>query len=81
MCKQGWFLLGRSHLHPAVKRECISDSGTSHNSSLGLHRLRSRTAKRPILFTKSIKSDGCTGIIRQSLGPDESGGFKLQTVS
>ena len=53
----------RHHLCPAGKRECISDSGTLHirNSSPSLNQLRSRTAKRPTLFTKSIKSNCCTG--------------------
>ena len=33
-----------------------------------------------VRFTKSVKSDCCTRIIRQPLGVDESRTFKLQTV-
>ena len=69
------------HLYPVDKRECTSDFGTSLNSSPSIDRVRSRTAKRLTLFTKSVKLDCCTRIIRQPLGLDESIGFKLQTVS
>lgn len=71
----------RRYLHPEDRRECTSDSGISRNSSPSPDRLRSRTANRPTLFTRSVKSDCCTRITRQPLGPDGSRGFKLQTVS
>ena len=45
----------RHHLHPADKRECISDSGALCNSSPSIDWLRNRIAKRPTLFTKSTR--------------------------
>lgn len=71
----------RRHLYPEDKRECASDSGISRNSSPSPDRQRARTSNRPALFTRSVKSDCSTRIIRQPLGPDGSKGFKLQTVS
>ena len=69
----------RRHLNIEEKRDCASDSGISRGSSPSPDRQRSR---RPVfVFTKSVKSDCSTRIVRQPLGPDGSKGFKLQTVS
>ena len=66
----------RKMLQPGEAKECASDSGLSRHSSPSPDQQRGRY--RPALFTRAVKSECSTKIIRQPLGPDGSRGFKLQ---